>query len=93
MDIRNPLARMPRHDDPEQLFKLGNKKIASMCEPGLLQARLQLEIGTLYARRRNFDQARKLLEGALSMAACVLKDRGGEGSEDASHIQLKPSFN
>ena len=68
-----------RHDDAEQLFKLANDKIASMCKPGLLQARLQLEIGTLYVRRRNFDQARKLLEGALSMAACVLKNRGGEG--------------
>lgn len=82
-----------KYDDAEQLFKLANNKIASMSNPGLSQARLQLEIGTLCTRQRQFDKARDLFEAALSTTACESKDGGGEGSENASQLKLRLLLN
>lgn len=75
-------------DDAEQLYKLANNKIASTSNPGLLQARLQLEIGALCIRRRQFDKARTLFEAALSTIACESKDGGGEDCENAGQLKL-----
>ena len=80
-----------KHDDAEQLFKLANYKIAS-SKPGLSQAHLQLEIGTFYMRRGQFDQARELFKAALSTAAYESRD-GGESSENASQLRLKSLVN
>lgn len=85
--------REGKFDDAEQLFKLAVNKLASMSNPGLSKASLQLEIGTLFLKRRQFDQARKLFEAAQSTTACESEHGGGELSENASQLRLSILLN
>ena len=85
--------REGRQDTAERLFKLASDKIDPKRTPEILQARLQLEIGTLYMRQRKFELAREIFGSPSLVAASELNDGGDNCLEDINQIQLSSFLN